>query len=193
MRPTLEPPFILQWIIATAVGGVISGALILTPIGINVFFLWPLFIGIGQWSVLRRFVTKAWKWLLATIIGGQVATGLFAIPLPLLVGYATPSKLGEEALLSPFISALLALTLTVITSLAFSSIQYLAIQKYPPSKQWLGKGAAAVAAGLGTLISMSLLWRLGDSYLSCMVIGGMGGAGYGLLQGHALAPIVNRT
>lgn len=193
MSRTIEPLFIRQWVMATTVGGAIAGALILTPIGINVFFLWPVFIGIGQWSVLRRVITKAWKWLLATIIGGQVATGLFAIPLPSLITYATPSKLGGEELPSPLIITLLALTLTVVTSLSFSSIQYLALQKYPRSKQWVKKGTAAVAAGLGTLISVGLVGNgLGDSYWGCMVMGGMGGAVYGLLQGHALALIINR-
>ena len=187
-----ELPFILQWTLATTVGGAIAGALILTPIGINVFFLWSVLIGIGQWAVLRRVVTKAWKWLLANIIGGQVATGLFAIPLPSLIVYATPSKLGGETLPSPLTIALLTLTLTVVTSLSLSSIQYLAIQRYPQSKQWFGKGGAATAAGLGTLISVGFLGSFGDSYGGCMVMGGLGGVIYGLLQGHALASIVNR-
>ncbi|MGI8933441.1 MAG: hypothetical protein ACR2FS_05145 [Phormidesmis sp.] len=115
--------------------------------------LCPLCLSIGQWVVLRRYVTKAWQWLLATVIGGYLAFAVLFLFAMLLGAYLDSSYLANNNWVDDVTVLSILLTAFLLAGAIRSRIQYLTLtRRTAPYKQWIWTGAIAIVVSLITAV-----------------------------------------
>lgn len=184
--------FVIQWAAATAV------ALLTASVAMPA--LCPLWLSIGQWVVLRRYVTKAWQWLLATVVGGYLAFTVLFLFTMLLGAYLDSSYLANNNNWVDDVTVLSMLLIAFLLAGAIrSSIQCLTLTKRTaPYKQWIWTGAIAtvvslITAGVVTHMVLPLGPELSGAIealpLGWMTVWGLSGLIGGWIEGRSLSQI----
>lgn len=184
----------LWWILASAAGGAVAGALLSADFW-PVLLLFGTVFAVPQWLVLRHYQDSAVFWVPFTG-GGVILAWLAAIPAGyvalIYVGMTPPSV--REALPSSLTPVALSILPGAVAGLVVGSVQHLILEfSHPPKRWWL----AASALGGVALGQMFLLWvryvidatAFGLGYgreLFFPSLGMIGGAVYGITTGFVL-------
>jgi hypothetical protein len=162
------------WVGLTALGG-LGGSFLLSVVSdanasLNGLLIWcylasPLFfVAVGQWVLLRRFVTGAGRWLLTSVLGF-----LFVYPYLLIYGFSALRTNGRSLIFGTqefwSVSLSLALLALLIGGLVGLTQGILVIRRWgavPGQQLWWVMGSAIawrVGYPLGEQFLTSLLWR----------------------------------
>lgn len=183
--------FVIQWAAATAV------ALLTASVAMPA--LCPLWLSIGQWVVLRRYMTKAWQWLLATVIGGYLAFTVLFLSAMLLGAYLDSSYLINNNWVDDVTVLSMLVTAFLLAGAIRSSIQCLTLtRRTAPYKRWIWTGAIATVVSLITAVVLShtvlplgleLSGVAGKLPLGWMAVWGLSGLLGGWIEARSLSKI----
>lgn len=187
----LDRKFIILWAVATAV--TLAVASIAAPA------LSPLWLSIGQWIVLQRYMSKAWQWLLATVIGGYLAFAVLFFFAMLLGAYLDSSYMVNNSWADSVSVLSILLSAFLVAGAMRSSVQCLALaSRTAHYRQWIRTGAIATVVSLTTAIILArMLMPLGLEIsgtisqlpLGWMAVWGLGGLLGGWIEARSLSRI----
>lgn len=187
----LDQKFIVLWAVATAV--TLAVASIAAPA------LSPLWLSIGQWIVLQRYMSKAWQWLLATVIGGYLAFAVLFFFAMLLGAYLDSSYMVKNNWIDDVSVLSILLSAFLVAGAIRSSVQCLALARRTVRyRQWIRAGAIATVVSLTTAVilahtllplSLELSGIISKLPLGWMSVWGLGGLLGGWIEARSLSRI----
>lgn len=172
--------FVAEWTIATTFSSLV---VIATPV------LSPLFLGVCQWLVLRRYVSRGWVWLLVTTTSTYLsAFGVSAFGLGFMFAVIEGARGGVAV-------ALFLLTLLILfLRSGFQCISLVCIPQQRRCGWWLIMGtlAAMFWCAITVVLSlMSVFWHAPPVW-RWLSIYGLSGAIAGVIEGRSLLFILER-
>jgi hypothetical protein len=152
-RVTVGWSFLIQWVVANAIGGIIASAVVLS-VGLVLVYIFREFFGaifmailfggiwgVAQWLILRRYLSWSGLWIVASLIGGVVAV-LLAFKVENTLEVNVPATM-----VAPVAALLFGTTIGVC--------QWFMLRQRPWSVLWVGGSAVgAVAAGFTFSVSV---------------------------------------
>jgi len=161
MKQLFGRKFVLQWVGMTTL--VAAGTPTVVPA------LWPLWLGIGQWMVLRNYVSRAWLWLILTVIGGYTAMAYVLFAMSIVV----PITEGSPSFIKDVIALILSVSTFPIPGIIRSGFQCLLFKRHTARyRQWIWQGALATVSALSVVLCLMYFkaWSaqesLGTVYIS---------------------------
>lgn len=182
----LDQKFIILWAVATAVTLAIAS--------ITLPALSPLWLSVGQWIVLQRYMSKAWQWLLATVIGGYLAFAVLFFFAMLLGAYLDSSYMVKNSWVDDVSVLSILLVAFLVAGAMRSSVQCLTlVRRTARYRQWIWAGAIATVVSLTTavilahtLLPLSLEFSGAVGWMSVWGLGGLLG---GWIEARSLSRI----
>jgi hypothetical protein len=162
----------LGWLVAPSVGGFVSwpiaeavdAALAEIVGGTVAWGILGLFLGVGQWLLLRRHIRKAGWWVLATVVGCAVAGSVKWVQGPIMdqIAFEVAAGLGEIGweIVMPLMGIGLGLIFEGATGLVVGSAQWLVLQRQVPrAGRWVL--VSVVAWATGAVLIAGVEWTVG--------------------------------